>query len=340
MPQGTGRLGTAQRGRCRLQEPWPYSGLASLAGAVPAASGVGRSAARYRLCVARLDDRQAAAYLELLGVDTTPGEVDAEMLARLQRSHLEAVPYENLDIVRSQPPGIEPLSCVRRILAGRGGYCFHLNGSFATLLGWLGVDLTRHLSRVQGGGVEEPPGPNGNHLGLTARVPSPSRESRWLVDVGLGDGPNEPLPLASGTYDQDGRTFRLGPSPLASGGWRFDHDPQGSFVLVDISAEPASTDDFAAMHRRLSTSPDSRFVRVATVQRHTANGSEVLRGCVLTERAGAKTARQEIDSAGEWWSLVLERFGLAYGNLEASERDALWRRVRATHEAWDAAGRP
>ena len=284
--------------------------------------------------MARLDDRQAAGYLQLLGIDVRPGDVDASMLARLQRAHVEAVPYENVDIVRGRPPGIEPQSCVRRVLGGRGGYCFHLNGSFATLLEWLGVDLTRHVSGVQGGGVAEPPGPNGNHLGLTARVPSSTGDTEWLVDVGLGDGPDEPLPLSPGTYEQDSRVFGLGPSPLAPEGWRFEHDPNGSFVLVDISAEPAVTGDFAAMHVKLSTSPESGFVRTATVQRHTPAGAEVLRGCVFTERTGADLSRHEVDSADDWWSLVIDRFGLAYGDLDPSERNEVWRRVRATHEAW------
>ncbi len=284
--------------------------------------------------MARLDDRQAAAYLELLGVDVAPGEVDVAALVRLQRAHLAAVPYENLDIVRGRPPGIEPLECVRRVLAGKGGYCFHLNGSFVTLLEWLEVDVTRHVSGVQGAAAPEPPGPNGNHMGVTVRIPS-SGPSEWLVDVGLGDGPVEPLPLAWGRHEQGERVFGLGPSPLAPGGWRLEHDPAGSFVLVDVAAAPAATGDFAAMHRQLSTSPESRFSHLATAQRHTPAGFEVLRGCVLTGPGGTTV----VESADDWWSLVVDGFGLAYGDLDASERDSLWRHVRATHEAWTASER-
>jgi arylamine N-acetyltransferase len=282
-----------------------------------------------------LDDGLAAAYLERLGVDARPGEVDAPMLAALQQAHVAAVPYENLDIVRGSPPGIDPYDCVRRVLGGRGGYCYHLNGSFATLLEWLGVDLIRHLSGVQGRGAVAP-GPNGNHLGLTARVDG----SLWLVDAGLGDGPVEPLPLAPGTYEQEGFVFGVEPSPFAPDGWRLRHDPRGAFELVDFSAAPASTPDFLEKHAFLSTSPESHFVQVAVVQRHTRKGVDILRGCVFTERTGAGDTAREIDSADDWWSLVIDGFGLAYGDLTSAERDALWRHVHATHEEWKAANEP
>jgi len=47
--------------------------------------------------------------------------------------------------------GIDPLGSARRILGGRGGYCYHLNGAFSALLAWLGVDVSRHLAGVHGG---------------------------------------------------------------------------------------------------------------------------------------------------------------------------------------------
>jgi arylamine N-acetyltransferase len=287
-----------------------------------------------------LGDSVATAYLERLGVDARPGEVDAKALVALQRANLAAVPYENLDIVRGQPPGIDPVACARRIVSGRGGYCFHLNGGFSALLEWLGIDVTRHLAGVQGRQAAEPPGPNGNHLGLTVSLESDEGRHEWLVDVGLGDGPPEPLPLVPGTYEQHGLGFALGPSPLAPGGWRLEHDPRGAWILFDMAPGNATTADFASMHVTLSTSPESGFVRIATVMRRTGARLEVLRGCVFTERNGAEARERDVETAEEWWGLVLDRFGLDYRDLSAADRADLWQRVRATHEAWDAAGRP
>ena len=117
-----------------------------------------------------LPDDVALAYLELLELDLRPGAVDVIALGRLQRAHVERVPYETLDIVLGRPPDIDPQASARRILGGRSGYCYHLNGAFSALLAWLGVDVTRHLAGVHGGRVSEPPGPDGNHLGVTVRT--------------------------------------------------------------------------------------------------------------------------------------------------------------------------
>jgi hypothetical protein len=69
-------------------------------------------------------------------------------------------------------------------------------------------------------------------------------------------------------------------------------------------------------------------------------GVELLRGCVFTERTGAETTSRDVDTLDEWWGLVIDRIGLAYGDVPREEREQLWRRVRAVHEDWDAAGRP
>ncbi len=284
----------------------------------------------------RIDDRLAGAYLELLGVEARPGEVDAPLLARLQRAHLEAVPYENVDIVLGRPPGIDPPECVRRVLSGRGGYCYHLNGAFSALLRWLRVDVTKHLAGVYGRAAAAAPGANGNHLGLTARV----GDDVWLVDVGLGDGPSEPVPLLPGRYEQDGHVYALEASPLAPGGWRFRHDPRGSWHLFDVAPAPVTTDAFREMHTKLSTSPESGFVRTPAATRRRADAVEILRGCVFTRRDGAETRSRDVETNDEWWSLLVDHLGLAYGDVPVQERADLWRRVRAAHEEWDAAGRP
>jgi arylamine N-acetyltransferase len=246
------------------------------------------------------------------------------------------VHYENIDIVRGHPPAIEPGACVRRILGGRGGYCYHLNGGLSALLEWLGVDLTRHLAGVYSRTAARAPGANGNHLGLTVRFPG---GDEWLVDVGLGDGPCHPVPLREGTFEDHGYRFGLEPSPLVAGGWRLAHDPRGSWILFDMARDVATTDDFADMHTTLSTSPESGFVRVVAVMRRSGPRVELLRGCVFTDREGEAVSEREILSEDDWWSLVIDRFGLAYGDLPAGARRELWQRVRATHDAWDAAGR-
>lgn len=277
-----------------------------------------------------------AGYLRRLG---RPDLLDApptwEGLRALHTAHVERVPYEALDIWLERPTGIDPAESAARITGGRGGYCYHLNGAFSALLARLGYDVTRHAGGVQSRGAE--PGITRNHLALTARgLPSPGNPGgAWLVDLGLGDGPHEPLPLVAGSYRQGPFTYGLRPSEVAPGGWRFDHDPAGSFEGMDFAPEPAEMAEFEDMHRHLSTSPDSGFVRVAAVLRRDASGVDVLRGLVLT-RQGAGEHSVTLDSARDYYAALGDVFGLTLDDVADAEKDRLWRRLRDAHEAWTA----
>ena len=74
------------------------------------------------------------AYLRRLGLQAPPA-TDLDGLRRLQRAHLEAVPFENSSVLRGEPIVLEEPRLVRKVVdEGRGGFCFELNGAFAWLL--------------------------------------------------------------------------------------------------------------------------------------------------------------------------------------------------------------
>ncbi|WP_431773674.1 arylamine N-acetyltransferase family protein [Streptomyces cucumeris] len=269
-------------------------------------------------------------YLERLRVPR-PGRPTTTALFALHRAHVERVPYETLEIQLGRPTSIDPGESVERILGGRGGYCYHLNGAFAALLSSLGYRVTWHLAGVQAG-ADSPAGANGNHLALTVAC-----EGRtWFADVGLADALYTPMPLREGTYSQAGMTFGLRASEAAPGGWRFDHDPQGSFPGMDFRAGPASPADFMAQHEYLSTSPESPFATTACVFRRDAHGVDVLRGCVLTRIDGEGRRKHELTTDEAWFAVLRARFGLALDDLSGSERHGLWNRVREVHLAREA----
>jgi N-hydroxyarylamine O-acetyltransferase len=236
--------------------------------------------------------------------------------------------------------GIDVAGSVRRVAReGRGGYCFHLNGAFATLLRHLGYRTTLHVGGPHGPGGATPEDLT-SHLALTvAGLPSPDNpEGRWLVDAGLGDGLYEPLPLRPGTYRQGTFTFGLEVAAGPVGDWTLTHDPRGSFTAMTFCQRPATMADFAARHRHLSTSPESGFVRTVTAQRRDAAGADVLRGLVLTrvdepERSGEWV----IDDRAEWFSTLADRFHLDLSRADDAARDRLWASARASHRAWQQA---
>ncbi|MFD3726697.1 arylamine N-acetyltransferase [Streptomyces sp. NPDC058671] len=270
-------------------------------------------------------------YLTVLGV-ARPAAPTLRSLRALHRAQVERVAYENLDIHLGRPTGIGAAESVARIVRGRGGYCFHVNGAFGALLTALGYDVTLHRAGVQGT-PGDPEGATGDHLALTVRLGG----ERWLVDAGLGDAVHEPLPLREGRYVQGPFSYGMAPSTAEPGGWRFHHDPRGSFTAMDFAPDPVELSSFAAEHARLSTSPESGFVRVLTAQRRDAKGVDVLRGRVLRRVDARGTDERTIDSADEWYDVLTGVFRLDLTDVAASARADLWQRVHTSHQEWTAA---
>ncbi|MGW4112896.1 arylamine N-acetyltransferase family protein [Actinosynnema sp. NPDC004786] len=270
------------------------------------------------------------AFLRRLGVpDAEPPGVAA--LTRLHRAFVERVPYETVDIQLGRVTSIDPRDSVARVLAGRGGYCFHLNAAFGELLRALGYRVTRHAGGVQTTPDVEPT-ISRSHLALTVRD-LPDSDDIWLVDVGLGDGLHSPLPLREGVHRQGPFTFELGPSPAAPGGRRLRHDPRGSFFAMHFAPEEVGMEVFADRHVHLSTSPESGFVRTFGVLRADATGRDVLRALTLS-RIGTTTTKTVLDDRRDWFTALADVFGLV---VAADDRDPLWRRAVSQHEAHLAA---
>ncbi|MFC7545138.1 arylamine N-acetyltransferase [Plantactinospora sp. GCM10030261] len=281
-----------------------------------------------------LDGPLVTAYLTRLGLDPAAERAagpSATQLRRLHAAHVERVAYETLWIALGERRGIDPVESARQVVAGRGGYCYHLNGAFSTLLTALGYRMTWHRAGVQGRSSPTPPGDDGNHLALSTVLDGRA----WWVDVGLGDGPLEPVPLAPATFGP-GDAFRLRPSDVVPGGWRFDHEPDGAFTGMDFSSGAASPVDLADRHVEMSTSPESGFVRVVTAQHRTPTTVRILRGKLLTERPGSAPGRQ-LSGYAEWRALLRDEFRLALDDVPEGRLRDLWRRIVADHAEWERA---
>ncbi|MEV4011486.1 arylamine N-acetyltransferase [Nonomuraea angiospora] len=275
-----------------------------------------------------------AGYLRRIGLPSLlNAPTSAENLRALHAAHLEKVPYEALEIWLDRPTTVDPVESAERIIGGRGGYCYHLNGAFSELIRALGYDVTRHVGGVQNRG--DAPGITANHLVLTVRgLPSQDNPGGgWLVDLGLGDGFHQPLPLVEGTYEQGPFTYVLRPSEVAPGGWRFEHDPSGSFEGMDFGPAPTDMSAFVDMHLHLTTSPTSGFVRIATVQRRDAYGVDSLRGLLL-KRVGGRTLSVTLDNARDYYAALADIFVLPLTDVSGPEKEKLWRRLYEAHEAW------
>jgi N-hydroxyarylamine O-acetyltransferase len=126
-------------------------------------------------------------------------------LQGLQLAHLRSVPFENLSIHAHQAIELDEAQLYRKIVEqNRGGFCYELNGLFATLLEALGFKLSRLAAKVCGPGGKF--GPDFDHLCLLVHL-----EHDYLVDVGFGDSFQQPLRLdLRGQQLQGERRYRLG----------------------------------------------------------------------------------------------------------------------------------
>lgn len=276
-----------------------------------------------------------SAYLDRLGASRDDHPSVAGLRA-LHRAHVARVPYETVWIWLDEPATVDPAASAARIVAGRGGYCFQLNGAFSLLLNALGYQVKLHAGGVTGRDSAEPVGANGNHLVVTVHgLPSTDApEGEWLVDVGLGDALYEPVPLRPGRYRQGAFIYQLSRSEVVPSGWRFDHDPAGCFGRMDFDPSPAVAADFVEMHQQLTTDPQSHFVRTITAQRRDEEGMYLLRGCVLNTVTGEGTVKEVYDTASAWFDLLDAGFGLHLTDIDSERRAWLWARVSAAHQRW------
>lgn len=193
------------------------------------------------------------AYLARLGL-SGPIEPDLAGLERLQRSHLSAVPFENLDVYgRREVRTDDPWTVSKVVDRRRGGWCFELNGAFAALLEKLGYEVRRLAAQVL---MTESVSPMPTHLTVEVQLDRP-----YLVDVGFGDSFIRPLPLDSeGPHDGGtgsyGFEFENGSTTLVS--WEDDRRviPQYRFDLT-----PRCPLDFERASTYLRTTPGLQWTQ-------------------------------------------------------------------------------
>jgi arylamine N-acetyltransferase len=278
-----------------------------------------------------------AGYLGRLGLPD-PGPPSVAALAAIHRAQVERVAYNNVDIQLGRPVGVTPDEAVDRVVTlGRSGYCFQLNAGFGALLRALGYQVRGHRGGVWTDPADVPLQPFANHLALTVQAlpTSDNPGGSWFVDAGLGDGLHEPMPLRAGEVRQGPFTYSLAPSPVLAGGWRFRHDPSGSFAAMDFDAGPAVAADFAASHRYLSTSATSPFVRYVLAQRRDVTGVDKLISCMLSRQEGAAATRTLLRTPAQWFAALVDVFGLTLDDIGPDERAELWRRARTAQDEWE-----
>lgn len=243
------------------------------------------------------------AYLQRLNYDG-PRTRTITTLRALHQAHLLAVPFENLDIHSGCPIVLEAEALYDKIVRQRhGGFCYELNGLFATLLRELDFDVNLLSGGVMDNGEF---GPEFDHLTLLVQLD----EERWLADVGFGDSFREPLRLDEPNEQvQHGVAYRLNHSGEQ---WTMrrrlpkqDWEPQYRFTLQSHRLA-----DFAGMCRYHQTSPASHFTRQRICSRTTPEGRATLSDMRLIITTNGQRQETVFQNQEEYIHALQEHFGI------------------------------
>jgi len=267
-----------------------------------------------------------AAYFDRIRY-TGPVAPRAMTLRALHRHHLLTVPFENLDIGLGRQIVLDPERFVKKIVKHRrGGFCYELNGAFASLLTALGFRV--ELLSVRVADRKGVPGREFDHLALhveagTAQRPEVGLRPEavpqgWLVDVGFGDNFVEPLRFANGLEQQDA----AGRFRLVHGGerWRLQRrDEAGKWRLqYDFRLRPRRLSEFAGMCRYHQRSRESHFTRNRICSLATPDGRITLSGMRLIIRSNGARQEQTLRTQSEVDRALRHHFGVVL------DRPAAW----------------
>ena len=251
-----------------------------------------------------------AAYLRRIAYHG-PVVPTAATLRALHVAHLRAVPFENLSIHLGEPIVLNDQALFEKIVVRRrGGFCYELNGLFASLLRALGFDVTMLSAGVMSESGRF--GPEFDHMTLLVRLEEP-----WLADVGFGDSFVEPLRLQAGDWQmQAGGRWRLtvdGPQWVLSRAGSADEPvPKYRFTLT-----PHTYADYEAMCQFHQTSPESHFTRQRICTVATSEGRVTLAGMRLLTTQGSLKEERAVD-VDEHATLLRDLFGIALPPIHVS----------------------
>jgi len=226
-----------------------------------------------------------------------------EVLTQLQRSHLFAVPFENLDIHIGRRIIIDN-SFHKIVNEQRGGFCYELNSTFRWLLDKVGFRTKIVSARVYNKETKTF-GQEFDHLAIIV-----SLDRDYLVDVGFGEFAMSPIALVKESVHLDPR-----------GEFIFEDFENGYFVvnkIVDSKEVPEyifttrsrSLDEFAAMCEYHQTSKESHFTQKILVSLPTADGRKTISGNVFKLTRNSEVVETTIQSEGELMKLLKEQYAL------------------------------
>jgi N-hydroxyarylamine O-acetyltransferase len=260
------------------------------------------------------------AYLGRIGY-SGPTKPDLATLGGLLAAHMNAIPFENIDVLLGRPIRLDIEALQKKIVTDRrGGYCFEQAALFLAALRALGFDASPRTARVIL--VLKPDAAPRGHMYLTIRLP----EGEFVADPGLGGmGCRTPIPL-------DGTPVREGDEAYAieTDGRRRLLRVESPERLVDAWIAGFDEDnwiDFEVANHWFSTHPASPMVNRVMLRTMIPGGRLTVMNRDATLRANGATERFELADRAALRRLVQDACGFDCPEIEAIRIPSLpdWR---------------
>ena len=252
-----------------------------------------------------LPDKKA--YLDRIGY-TGAAEPTLDCLRALMTAHLQAVPFENLDVFHGhKEPSLEVDALFEKIVTNRrGGYCFELNGLFQKLLESIGFSCSCHIGRIGHGQRFRYPI---SHRVTVVEIAG----EKWFCDVGFG-GPVPPEPakiiLNQPFESVNGHRYEFAKNGLEI---TLTMEENRAFApVLSFVEEPADPVDFLALNAFCAYSPIEPFIHKQMVWRNTENGRCTLDGNILRLHENGTVQEEKIETEEQLRKVLLKRFGIVY----------------------------
>jgi arylamine N-acetyltransferase len=243
-------------------------------------------------------------------------DTNIENLTALQETHINNVPYENLDIVAGTSFSLAPECIYEKVVERRrGGYCFELNGLFNWLLTELGYKPIEFFGRwLKLETLDIPP--------RRHRISKVMLDGKaYICDAGVGmPAPQWPLLFEEGLEQEvKGETYRIVKNDNL--GWVVEEYYKGEWGrLYSFTEEPQHPVDYFMPHYYCTTHPDSIFLNNTMVFIRTPEGRNTVAD-VLDPVTGEKMVEFRIfkgedveafipRSEGEYKDALKQYFGI------------------------------
>ena len=245
---------------------------------------------------------------------------DLLTLDKLQKAHLLAVPFENLDNHLGRPSLLNLDRIADKIIyEKRGGFCYELNGLFYLLLQALGFQVKMVSARVYNAAGEV--GPEFDHLALIVNIEG----KEYLSDVGFGEFSFYPMPIRFGQETDDPRgkftMERLDSGAILVSKVEDKTDPEAPVNTPEyqFTEQARAFSEFMEMCRFHSLDPTSHFAKKPMVTLPNEHGRITIAGHKLKKTSWDNhlglptTTDQIIDNEQDYGKFYERYFGYSQG---------------------------